>query len=181
MWRCRADFKPARGAQLCLHTYFVNLYLVINCLSAPRSHMFHVLKETPRFNELVLCFLSFLLDTSDDDDADDDKTRSWDIYIIDTIMLMMISIFWFFKNSNSNFILCLKSGNVVPGWLDHVMWSDYLSSSSWKREGVEFWKHVTLHHVASRVKLFGHTWERFYVYVWKCSPYQTAIILSFLA
>ena len=40
--------------------------------------MFHVLKETPRFNELVLCFLSFLLDTSDDDDddADDDKTRS---------------------------------------------------------------------------------------------------------
>ena len=63
------------GAQLCIHTYFVNLYLVINCLPAPRSHMFHVLKETPRFNELVLCFLSFLLDTSDDD-ADDDKTRS---------------------------------------------------------------------------------------------------------
>jgi len=40
---------------------------------------------------------------------------------------MMISIFWFFKNSNSNFILCLKSGNVVRVFgspaldLDHVI------------------------------------------------------------
>ena len=29
--------------------------------------MSRVFNETPRFNELVLCFLSFLLDTSDDE------------------------------------------------------------------------------------------------------------------